>query len=170
MPLSCCMLTQWSICYSFGQTDHRKYWWILNLAVASQVHLYLLRSVVISHSRHLIKVMNLEIYKKLKNWQRASAELHISYVHSHVEGCWMEPWEHMHALHHYMCANKINSTLTPKPPNLIPCKSFRLYGITITLPLPGGSSGATEGAILIAGWMGSIEWKYHMHMKGNYIY
>ena len=53
------------------QTDHKKYWQNLNLAVGSQVSLS--SSVAVSCLRHLNKAIR--VRKFTRNWQHASTKL-----------------------------------------------------------------------------------------------
>ena len=85
-----------------------------------------------SRLKYLNKVVSLKFYKKY-NWQHTGAEVAICTAHE--EGCWAGPRVLLHALCHYMLWVKIFadfnlavSTLTAKPPNLIPRQIFRLYG------------------------------------------
>ena len=91
------------------------------------VHVYL-EALPSSHLKHLNKVVSLKFY----NWQHAGAELAICTACE--EGHWAGPRVLLHALCHYTLwakifadFNLVVSTLTAKPPNLIPCLIFRLY-------------------------------------------
>ena len=89
-------------------------------------------------------------------WQRASVELAISTAC--VEGCRGRPRVLLHALRHYALRAKIIladfnlavSTLTAKPPNLIPHQIFWLYGIiTFEILCWYNSSFLVNGEILV---------------------
>ena len=87
-----------------------------------------------SRLRYLNNAVSLQIYKKY-DWQRANVALAI--CTARVEGRRAEARALLHALHHYALRAKVIladfdlAVLTPtaKPPNLIPCQIFRLYGI-----------------------------------------
>ena len=92
------------------------------------VHVYM-EALPSSRLKYLNKVVSLKFYKKY-NWQHTGAEVAICTAHEGVG-----PRVLLHALCHYMLWVKIFadfnlavSTLTAKPPNLIPRQIFRLYG------------------------------------------
>ena len=95
------------------------------------VHVYL-EALPSSRLKYLNKVVSLKFYKKY-NWQHAGAELAICTARE--EGHWAGPRVLLHALCHYTLwvkiladFNLVVSTLTAKPPNLIPSQIFQLYG------------------------------------------
>ena len=105
--------------------------------------------------------MSLQIYTKY-NWQRVSDELAI--CTACVKGCRVGPRGLQHVLHHYALRvpgagtaeiiladfNSAVSTPTAKPPNLNPCKIFRLYGITLL------DSGTQKWMLRNTVWLGTL--------------